>query len=79
MYVCMYVCMHVCMHAVFQWTYTIPFLLAMGGDWLQGAYVYALYQSYGYSQQQIASLFVVGFGSAMIFGTDVMNDEIGKN
>ena len=47
----------------------IPFLLAMGGDWLQGAYVYALYQNYGYSQQEIALLFVMGFGSAMIFGS----------
>lgn len=58
----------------------VPFLLAMGGDWLQGAYVYALYQNYGYSQQQIALLFVVGFGSAMIFGTFVgsLADRLGR-
>ena len=28
--------------------------LMMAGDWLQGPYVYALYSSYGFSQEDIA-------------------------
>ena len=38
----------------FQINYLIVFLLAMFSDWLQGPYVYELYVSYGFSQQQIA-------------------------
>lgn len=41
------------------------------GDWLQGPYVYALYQHYGYKQADIGRLFIAGFGSSMIFGTIV--------
>jgi hypothetical protein len=40
-------------------------------DWLQGPYVYAVYDSYGFNQGDIANLFIVGFGSSMIFGTIV--------
>lgn len=42
-----------------------------GADWLQGPYVYALYESYGFGIKEIAELFVAGFGSSMIFGTIV--------
>ncbi|KAJ3397181.1 Molybdate-anion transporter [Lobulomyces angularis] len=38
-------------------------------DWLQGAYVYALYSAYGYDVQEIAILFVAGFLSSAVFGT----------
>ena len=50
------------------------------GDWLQGPYVYALYDSYGYSQEDIAVLFVAGFGSSMFFGTFVgsLADRLGR-
>ncbi len=41
------------------------------GDWLQGPYVYALYQHYNYSQGDIGRLFIAGFGSSMLFGTIV--------
>jgi len=41
------------------------------GDWLQGPYVYALYQYYNMSKHDIEVLFVAGFGSSMIFGTFV--------
>jgi hypothetical protein len=41
------------------------------GDWLQGPYVYALYEHYGYSPAQIGQLFIAGFGSSMLFGTFV--------
>ena len=39
------------------------------GDWLQGPYVYALYQHYGYQVGDIGRLFIAGFGSSMVFGT----------
>ena len=39
------------------------------GDWLQGPYVYALYQYYQMSKHDIEVLFVAGFGSSMVFGT----------
>jgi hypothetical protein len=44
--------------------YLIVYLLATLSDWLQGPYVYALYAAYGYSQHDIAVLFVAGFGSS---------------
>lgn len=47
--------------------YLFVYLLAAFSDWLQGPYVYALYDSYGYSQHDIAVLFVAGFGSSMVF------------
>ena len=52
--------------ASFQTNYLIVFTLAMFSDWLQGPYVYELYVSYGFTLQQIAELFVCGFGSSMI-------------
>jgi len=56
---------------MFQMNYLLIFLLAMFSDWLQGPYVYELYVSYGFNQQQIAELFVGGFASSMIVGTFV--------
>lgn len=56
---------------MFQMNYLIIFLLAMFSDWLQGPYVYELYVSYGFNQQQIAELFVGGFASSMVVGTFV--------
>lgn len=49
--------------------YLVVYLLATLSDWLQGPYVYALYADYGFSQHDIAVLFVAGFGSSMIFGS----------
>lgn len=57
-------------HALLR-KYLIVYLLAALSDWLQGPYVYALYAEYGYSQHDIAVLFVAGFGSSMIFGSFV--------
>ncbi len=64
----------------FQTNYLIVFLLAMFSDWLQGPYVYELYVSYGFSQAQIAELFVCGFASSMIVGTFVggLADKLGR-
>jgi hypothetical protein len=45
----------------FQRGYLVVYLLAMFADWLQGPYVYQLYDSYGFNQLQIAQLFVCGF------------------
>src|SRR6185436_846875 len=66
--------------ADFQTNYLIVFLLAMFSDWLQGPYVYELYVSYGFSQVQIAELFVCGFASSMIVGTFVggLADKMGR-
>ena len=41
------------------------------GDWLQGPYVYYLYQQYGFDKGDIGRLFIAGFGSSMLFGTIV--------
>eukprot|EP01038_Epipyxis_sp_PR26KG_P011573 gene11573-15496_t len=64
----------------FQINYLTVFMLAMFSDWLQGPYVYELYVSYGFNQQQIAELFVCGFGSSMIVGTFVggLADKLGR-
>jgi MFS family permease len=42
--------------------------------------VYQLYVSYGFTQQQIAELFVCGFGSSMVVGTFVggLADKLGR-
>lgn len=53
----------------FQILYLSVYFLLMMADWLQGPYVYVLYESYGFTEQQIAQLFVGGFGSSMILGT----------
>ncbi|GFR46357.1 hypothetical protein Agub_g7865 [Astrephomene gubernaculifera] len=51
--------------------YVFVYALMMAGDWLQGPYVYALYQHYGYDVKDIGRLFIAGFGSSMVFGTVV--------
>jgi len=60
--------------------YLCVYLLATLSDWLQGPYVYALYDAYGFSQHDIAVLFVAGFGSSMVFGSFIggMADMCGR-
>lgn len=53
----------------FKRVYVFAFLLAMLSDWLQGPYVYALYQAYGFTHAENGILFIFGFGSSMVFGT----------
>ena len=48
-----------------------PPLSFSAGDWLQGPYVYALYQHYGFNRGDIGRLFIAGFASSMVFGTIV--------
>ena len=64
----------------FQRNFIMVYLLAMLSDWLQGPYVYELYVSYGYDQEEIAQLFVCGFASSMIVGTFIggMADKLGR-
>ena len=63
-----------------QLRYLFVFSFAVTGDWLQGAYFYAVYQAYGYSRGEIQALFVVGFGSSAIFGSVVgsLADYLGR-
>jgi len=60
--------------------YLAVYILSVLGDWLQGPYVYALYDAYGYSQHIISVLFVAGFGSSMLFGSFIgdLADKYGR-
>lgn len=64
----------------FHATYLAAYLCAVMADWLQGPYVYALYESYGFSRTDNALLFVCGFGASAVLGTYVgsMADVYGR-
>lgn len=64
----------------FQCIYLSVWSLCVAADWLQGPYVYALYDSYGFSSSEIAQLFVAGFGSSLAFGCFVgaFADQLGR-
>lgn len=53
----------------FQNVYFVPYFMALFSDWLQGPYVYKLYSYYGFPQEHIAILYVVGFASSVTLGT----------
>jgi MFS family permease len=55
--------------SAFKNNYLLVYSMMMAGDWLQGPYVYALYESYGFDRGAIGKLFIAGFGSSMVFGT----------
>ncbi|KAF4671760.1 Molybdate-anion transporter [Perkinsus olseni] len=63
-----------------QRRYLIVYVLAMLSDWLQGPYVYALYESYGFDRHQNAGLFVCGFAGSMLLGTFIgsLADRCGR-
>lgn len=65
---------------VFQQHYLIVYTLAYFADWLKGPYVYALYDSYGLKEDQIALLFIVGFASSGLSGPFVgsLADKFGR-
>ncbi len=67
-------------HSALLKKYLAVYLLSVLSDWLQGPYVYALYDKYGYTQHEIAVLFVAGFGSSMVFGTFIggLADSCGR-
>lgn len=52
----------------FQTRFLIVFFIMMAADWMQGAYVYKLYEHYGFSMAENGQLFIAGFGSSMVFG-----------
>lgn len=55
----------------FQKKYLAVYTIVMGADWLQGPYLYMLYQSYGLNLTEIATLFLTGFVSSAFAGTAV--------
>ena len=59
---------------------TLVTFLALFSDWVKGAYIYALYSTYGYHQSQIAVLYVTGFASSALFGTftGCLADSLGR-
>jgi len=52
----------------FRYKFLAVWAVAASADWLQGPYVYALYNSFGFDNGAIDKLFVVGFASSMVFG-----------
>jgi len=64
----------------FQYFFLVIYLLVMLSDWLQGPYTYALYASYGFNKEEIALLFIAGYGSSALFGTFVgaLADKYGR-
>jgi len=52
----------------FQRTYLTVYFLVLLGDWLNAPYLYKLYASYGFIEDQIAIIYVCGFASALAFG-----------
>lgn len=63
-----------------QYQFLIVYYLATFSDWLQGPYVYKLYSDYGYDEDDIAVLYIVGFASSSMFGTVVghVADKYGR-
>jgi len=55
----------------FQGCYLAVWAFCVASDWLQGPYVYALYDSYNFSRHEIAELFVAGFCASLVFGAIV--------
>lgn len=64
----------------FKRSYFLVYFFALFADWLQGPYVYKLYSYYGFAEEQIAVLYVVGFGSSVVFGTftGALADKFGR-
>lgn len=64
----------------FQRNYLIVYCFMVAGDWLQGPYVYHLYDYYGWSISDIGVLFIAGFGASMAFGTFIGSacDKVGR-
>lgn len=64
----------------FQATYLSIWSICVAADWLQGPYVYALYAAYGFEKHVVALLFVIGFGSSLLFSCFVgsVADQVGR-
>ncbi|KAF9150617.1 Molybdate-anion transporter [Linnemannia schmuckeri] len=59
--------------SAFRNNYLAVYLTVMMSDWLQGPYLYVLYQSYDFTMYDIAVLFITGFVSGAVFGTVIAN------
>lgn len=59
--------------------YNIVYVFATFGDWIQGAYLYALYREHGFSMSSIGFIFILGYASSAFLGTIVasMGDKYG--
>eukprot|EP00240_Pyramimonas_obovata_P015026 CAMPEP_0118956280 /NCGR_PEP_ID=MMETSP1169-20130426/61453_1 /TAXON_ID=36882 /ORGANISM="Pyramimonas obovata, Strain CCMP722" /LENGTH=205 /DNA_ID=CAMNT_0006904295 /DNA_START=40 /DNA_END=654 /DNA_ORIENTATION=- len=59
--------------------YLSVYLPGVFGDWIQGAYLYALYRAYHLGMAEIGYLFVMGYGMSALLGTYVasMGDRYG--
>ncbi|NXH11357.1 MFSD5 protein, partial [Bucco capensis] len=64
----------------FQRGYYRVYLPALAADWLQGPYLYKLYQHYHFLEAQIAILYVCGFASSVLFGlvSSSLVDRLGR-
>lgn len=64
----------------FQVDYYQVYFLALAADWLQGPYLYKLYQHYHFLEGQIAIIYVCGFASSVIFGlfSTCLADRLGR-
>jgi MFS transporter, MFS domain-containing protein family, molybdate-anion transporter len=64
----------------FQRLFLTVYYCMFMADWMQGPYVYALYAHYGFGKGEIGQLFIMGFGSSLIFGTFVggLADKYGR-
>ena len=52
----------------FQLEYLSVYFLMTAADWLQGPYVYALYEAYGFERSVISQLYVSGYACSMLVG-----------
>lgn len=64
----------------FQLEYYQVYFLALSADWLQGPYLYKLYQHYQFLESQIAIIYVCGFAASVFFGliSTVLADWVGR-
>ncbi|XP_020633746.2 molybdate-anion transporter [Pogona vitticeps] len=64
----------------FQLNYYQVYFLALAADWLQGPYLYKLYQHYHFLEAQIAIIYVCGFASSVLFGlvSTSLVDRLGR-
>eukprot|EP00397_Hematodinium_sp_SG-2012_P034851 GEMP01037419.1.p2 GENE.GEMP01037419.1~~GEMP01037419.1.p2 ORF type:complete len:248 (+),score=44.07 GEMP01037419.1:197-940(+) len=67
-------------HNKLLFQFLLCYLVCTAADWMQGPYVYALYESYGYTKAENAILFVAGFGSSAVFGVfaGMFADRMGR-
>ncbi|EDQ91247.1 uncharacterized protein MONBRDRAFT_15140, partial [Monosiga brevicollis MX1] len=60
--------------------YLLIYSMLVAADWVQGPYMYRLYQAYGFTLAQNGQLFIAGFASSMVFGTvaGTLADRFGR-